>query len=298
MSVKQTGKVVEVKVVDANRGGLMCVLGRTAGFLPVSQLAPEHYPRVAGGDKSKILDKLRSFIDQNLRVRVLDADPKENKLIFSEKALWEEEQKEHLAKYKVGDVVEGTITAVTDFGVFVSFDDLEGLVHISEIAWQRIDNPADLVKVSDHVRAQVLSIQGSKIFLSMKALIEDPWRKISERYQVGQVVQGRVLKVNPFGLFVELDPEIHGLAHVSELVIESGVPIEEQIKYGDELEFKVVSIEPENHRLGLSQKALKHEAGHKESKESEGADESNDEVMPSSPSVAQDGIAPKEDVVQ
>lgn len=257
--LRTAGSAVEAKITDANRGGLMASLNNMLGFIPVSQLAPEHYPRVPGGDKGKILERLRSFIGTTMRVKVLDMDQKEDKLIFSEKALWEEEQKDLLTKYKVGDVAEGTITAVADFGVFVGFDGLEGLVHISEIAWQRIDNPGDLVKVGDKVRAQVLNIQGSKIFLSMKALKDDPWKRVQERYTVGQSVEGRVLKVNPFGLFVELDPEIHGLAHVSELNVTAGVPLEQQIKPGDTRTFRVASIEPDHHRLGLSEKAQKNE---------------------------------------
>lgn len=259
LQARNTGTVVDVKIVDANRGGLMGTWSGMAGFIPVSQLSPEHYPRVPGGDKGKILERLRSFMGTTMRAKVLDCDPKEDKLIFSEKSLWEDEQKELLNRYKVGDTVEGIITAVAEFGVFVGFDGLEGLVHISEIAWQRIDNPGDLVKVGDKVRARVLNIQGSKIFLSMKSLVDDPWKRVSDRYSIGQVVKGKILKVNPFGLFIELDPEIHGLAHVSELMIASGVPLESQIKPGDEREFKVVSIEPEHHRLGLSEKALTNE---------------------------------------
>lgn len=253
------GAPVEVKITDTNRGGLMAFFGNVPGFIPVSQLAPENYPRVPGGDKGKILEKLRSFMGTVMRVKILDFNPAENKLIFSEKALWEDEQKDLLQKYKIGDTLEGTVSAIADFGVFVAFDGLEGLVHISEIVWQRLDHPSDVIKIGDKVRAQVLNIQGSKIFLSMKALQEDPWKLVGQRYAIDQQVRGKVLKVNPFGLFVELDPDIHGLAHVSELNIQPGIPLEEQIKSGDQREFKIVSIEPEHHRLGLSEKALKRE---------------------------------------
>lgn len=257
---KQSGQPVEVKITEANRGGLMATWKNMKGFIPVSQLSPENYPRVSGGDKGKILERLRLFAGKTMRAKVLDVDPKEEKLIFSEKALWEEEQKDNIAKYKIGDIIEGEVSAVAEFGAFVSFDGLEGLVHISEIAWQRIDSPADIVKVGDKVRAQILNIQGSKVFLSMKTLIEDPWKNVEKRYQLGQAVKGKVLKVNPFGLFVEIDPEIHGLAHLSELIVTPGVALEAQIKPGDQREFKVVSIEPKHHRLGLSEKALKEEA--------------------------------------
>lgn len=276
IAAKQKGEPVEVTILDANRGGLMVTWMGMKGFLPVSQLSPEHYPRVPGGDKGKILERLKSFVGQTLRLNILDCDSKSDKLIFSEKALWEEEQKDLLTKYNVGDTVEGTVTAVAEFGVFVKFsgDDgavakagetsadgegLEGLVHISEIAWQRIDDPSDLVKVGERVRAKILNIQGSKIFLSMKALQDDPWKRVHDKYAIDQTVVGKVLKVNPFGLFVELDDEIHGLAHVSELDVKPGVPLEQQIKPGETRSFKVVSIEPENHRLGLSEKKFKNE---------------------------------------
>ena len=254
--LKTEGKIVKALITDANKGGLMIKVGKVAGFLPVSQLMPEHYPRVPGGDKNRILDRLKSYIGQEFEVKVIDATEAEDKLIVSEKAAWEEKQKDVIASYKVGDMIEGGITAVTDFGVFVEFgsDRLEGLVHISELAWQRIDNPNDLVKVGDKIQAAIINVEGSKIFLSMKKLKEDPWKNALTKYQVGQSVSGKVLKVNPFGLFVELDPEIHGLAHVSELAAKASVNPMEIAKPGDVLSFKILSIEPSAHRLGLSLK--------------------------------------------
>ena len=254
--LKTEGKIVKALITDANKGGLMIKVGKVAGFLPVSQLMPEHYPRVPGGDKNRILDRLKSYIGQEFEVKVIDATEAEDKLIVSEKAAWEEKQKDVIASYKVGDMIEGVITAVTDFGVFVEFgsDRLEGLVHISELAWQRIDNPNDLVKVGDKIQAAIINVEGSKIFLSMKKLKEDPWKNALTKYQVGQSVSGKVLKVNPFGLFVELDPEIHGLAHVSELAAKASVNPMEIAKPGDVLSFKILSIEPSAHRLGLSLK--------------------------------------------
>ena len=257
--LKKEGKIVKATITDANKGGLMVRVGKIPGFLPVSQLMPEHYPRVPGGDKNRILDRLKSYIGKDFEVKVIDVDEGEEKLIVSEKAGWEEKQKDVIASYKVGDIVEGKITAVTDFGVFVEFgrDKLEGLVHISELAWQRIDDPSDFVKVGDKIKAEIINVEGSKIFLSMKKLKEDPWKNVDKKYKVGDIVKGTVLKVNPFGLFVELDPDIHGLAHVSELSYKPVVDTTDIAKPGDILEFKILSIEPTNHRLGLSLKALK-----------------------------------------
>ncbi len=251
------GKVIDAKVKDANRGGLLVTVDSLIGFMPVSQLGPEHYPRVAGGDKAKILEKLRAFIGQDLKVRVIDVAERDNKLIVSEKAVWEEEKKNLLGSYKVGDLVEGAISALADFGAFVKFsaapggDEVEGLVHISEIAWQRLDHPRDVLKIGDRVKAQIIQVSGSKIFLSLKRLLEDPWKKVGEKYRVGQPVKGKVIKVNLFGLFVELDPEIHGLAHISGLSAEPVKDISAIAKEGDELDFEIISLEPAEHRLGL-----------------------------------------------
>lgn len=252
-----SGALIKTKVYDANKGGLMVKVGSVPGFLPVSQLIPEHYPRVEGGDKSRILEALKKFVGQEFSVKVLDADEKEGKLIVSEKAAWEEEQSKVVAQYKPGQRISGTVTAVTDFGVFVQFDGtMEGLVHISELAWQRIDDPRDVVKMGQQVEAEIINVDGTKIFLSMKKLKDDPWTNVEQKYKVGDTVKGKVLKVNPFGLFVELDPEIHGLAHISELAEKQVTNPEEIAKAGETREFKIISIEPKNHRLGLSIKAL------------------------------------------
>ncbi len=252
----ESGELVDAKIMEANKGGLLASVNHVNGFLPVSQLSPDNYPRVSGGDKIKILEKLKSFVGTTMKVKVIDVNEREEKLIVSEKSVWEEAQKGVLDKYKLGDVVEGAITAIADFGVFVKFDNLEGLVHISEIAWQRIDHPRDLVKVGEVVKAEIIGIEGSKIFLSMKKLIQDPWKAVTEKYKIGDKVEGKVLKINPFGFFVELDKDIHGLAHISELSKKPVKNVSDIAKIGDTMTFKIVSIEPEQHRLGLSLKAL------------------------------------------
>ncbi len=263
-----SGEPMTVKVLDANKGGLIIKLEHLQGFLPVSQLAPEHYPRVSGGAKTRILEKLKEYVGLKFKVKVLDINEAEGKLIVSEKAVWEDEQQSIIAQYKMNDTIEGRVTAIADFGVFVKFplqaaDEssyLEGLVHISEIAWQRIDHPKDFVAVDAVVKAQIIGIEGSKIFLSMKRLMKNPWEGVGDKYKVGDVVEGKVLKINPFGFFVELDQDIHGLAHISEL---DSKPVKDMAtigKEGDVMKFKIVSVEPEKHRLGLSLKALKEKA--------------------------------------
>ncbi len=245
-------ETVTVKVIDANKGGLLCNFRQISGFLPVSQLAPENYPRISGGDKSKILEKLKSFAGQELEVNVITLNPDDNKIIFSEKDVWNKKQKPLLDKYKVGQVVEGKIMAVTNFGVFVAFDDnIEGLIHISELAWQRIDSPSALYKVGDTIKAEIINLDGNKIFLSAKKIMKDPWQEAAKRYSVGQPVKGVILKINPFGLFVKLDDDIHGLAHITQLDLGKNDKIIELFKVGEEREFEILSISPEDHRLAL-----------------------------------------------
>jgi small subunit ribosomal protein S1 len=251
------GTIVDSKVIDANKGGLMVKIGNVVGFLPVSQLTIEHYPRIEGGDKSKILTHLKSFVNQLLKTKVIDLDEKEEKLIVSEKAAWNDKQKKVISKFKVGEQVEGKVTGVVDFGAFVEFGDgLEGLVHISELAWQRIDNPRDVIKVGDSVKAEIIDIENTKISLSIKKLQKDPWVEVAAKYTIGQKVKGKVLKVNPFGAFVELDNDIHGLVHISELSAKKVANPEDLVTVGKDYEFTILTIDPKHHRLGLSLKGI------------------------------------------
>ena len=243
---------VKVKIIDANKGGLISRYHQIDGFLPVSQLAPENYPRIVGGDKSRILEKLKSFVGQEFEVTIITLNEEDNKIIFSEKDVWNKKQRPALDKYNTGSVVDGRITAITNFGVFVSFgENIEGLIHISELAWQRIDSPNEMYKVGDKIRAEIISIDGAKVFLSAKKLLKDPWLEASSKYQSGQVVEGTILKVNPFGLFVKLDEEIHGLAHISQLSLDSGKKISDLFQPDEVRQFEIVSISPGEHRLGL-----------------------------------------------
>ncbi len=248
-------EVITAKVIQANKGGLMMKADALVGFMPVSQLNPDNYPRVQGGDKNRILEHLKKFIGKGMRVKVLTADMDEEKLIFSEKEVWEEEQKNILEQYKIGDSIEGEVSALTPFGAFVKFGEgLEGLVHISEIVWQRIDHPKDILKMGDSVKAQIIDLNKSKIYLSLKRLIDDPWKQVKDKYKVGQVIEGEIHKVEPFGLMVKLDEQIHGLAHISDLSDKRvGDPKTLLSKYnvGDTQKFEIISMEPAEHRLGL-----------------------------------------------
>jgi small subunit ribosomal protein S1 len=254
-NLKETQETVEVKVKDANKGGLMIKYGNIEGFMPVSQLHKDHYPRVEGANKAKILVKLKKIVNQKIKAQIIDLNEKENKIIFSEKEVYFEDQKEKLDKYKERDVVKCRVSGIVDFGVFVEFEDgLEGLIHISELAWQRIESPANLFKIGDELKAQIIGIDKSRITLSAKSLIDDPWKKTVEKYKVGQSVEGKVVKVDEMGAFVELDKDISGLAHLSELSNEKINTAEDVVKVGEKYKFKILSIEPDEHRLGLSLK--------------------------------------------
>lgn len=275
---KKSGEVVEAKIEEANKGGLVAKVNGVPAFLPVSQLLANHYPRVEGGDKAKIYQELSKFIGEKFKVRIIDLDKRENKLIISEKEAQNDDMKKILEHVKVGDVVNGEISGVVNFGVFVKFtpkidgvdiEEVEGLVHISELDWQLIDNPADIVAVGDKVKAKIISIDGDKISLSIKALKQDPWLEMEKKYKVGDYVKGTVTKVNPFGAFVKLDDNIHGLCHISEFGSEANM--KETLEIDKEYDFTIQSIVKEDHRMALSfgkkAKAAKKEALPKEKKE-------------------------------
>jgi len=249
--------VIDVPVTDANRGGLLVKVKRIEGFLPVSQLTSEHYPRVEGGDKQRILELLQKLTGTSLKVKIIDVNERDSKLIVSEKAAWEEQQAEIISQYRVGDVVDGHVTGIVNFGCFVEFGDkLEGLVHISELAWQRIDDPRLIAKVGEPIKVMIIGIEGTKISLSRKRLLDNPWKEAVKKYNIGQTVEGKVIKLNPYGAFVELDPEIQGLCHISELSWNMVKHPGEVLHIDDVKQFKILSIDPDAHRLGLSLKAL------------------------------------------
>jgi len=244
-------KIVKTKILDANKGGLIIEISGVIGFLPVSQLNIEHYPRVSEGDKTQILSHLRQFIGKNFKVKIINLDQEREKLIVSEKAVEADQHQDALAKLKIGQKVKGKITGISHFGAFVKFkipkskQEIEGLVHISEMAWQRIDNPEDIITVGDEIEAKIINLSNNRVSLSIKDLQEDPWQDIEKKYKLGQEVKGKILKVDHFGAFVQIDKNIHGLAHVSQF--SQGI----NLKINKPYKFKITSLEPKEHRMGL-----------------------------------------------
>ena len=246
----QSGEAVDLPVREANRGGLILELEGIKGFLPASQLSSKNYPRVDNGDKEKIYLELQKLVGVAIKVKVIDANPAEEKVIFSEKGVSSDETRASLARYKAGDIVEGEITGVVDFGAFVRFGEtLEGLIHISEIDWSLIEDPRAFLKPGDKVHAKIIDIQGDKVALSLKALKEDPWLGIGDKYHKGDTVKGTVTKFNPFGAFVAVEPHIQGLVHISEFGNEQ--KMREELALNSSYDFRVILVEPREHRMAL-----------------------------------------------
>ena len=246
------GETLEVSPYDANRGGLLVELEGVRGFLPVSQLSAEHYPRVGSSDKDEILQRLNNLTNQIIKVRILDADRKSNKLIFSEKEAVREDMQARFEKLKVGDSVGGVVTGVVDFGAFVNVEGIEGLIHISEISWERVENPSDYVKVGDAVDAKIIAIDKDRLSLSMKQTQDDPWAKEADKFKKGDDVEGTVTRITPFGAFIQLSPAVEALVHISELGEGQSADPEKLFKLNEKKNFKILEIDRDNRKISLS----------------------------------------------
>ena len=248
------GDVITITPYDANRGGLLVEYEGVRGFLPVSQLSAEHYPRVGSSDKDEILQRLNNLVGKEMTVRILDADRRANKLIFSEKEAIKDGLAARFASLKIGDSVKGVATGVVDFGVFVNVDGIEGLIHISEISWERVNNPSDYVKVGQAIDAKIISIDKDRLSLSMKQLTKDPWLDEVEKMTPGTKVEGTVTRITPFGAFVQLSPAVEALVHISEMGAGSDVDPEKVFTLNERKEFTVLEVDRENRKISLSLK--------------------------------------------
>src|SRR5665213_753388 len=255
--IHDSQEIIEVMPYDANRGGLLVELEGIRGFLPVSQLAAGHYPRVSGADKDEILQKLHALTNKALRVRVLDVSRKDNKLIFSEKEAVKDDMQARFSELKVGDVVEGVVTGVIDFGAFINVEGIEGLVHISEISWERVDNPRNYVKVGETVKAKIIGIDKDRLSLSIKQMSEDPWLDQVKAFKKDDVIEGKVTRITPFGAFVQISPSVEALVHVSEMSDDDTVDPEKLFQLNEKKQFKVLDIDTENCKIALSLKDAK-----------------------------------------
>lgn len=247
----ESGEIITIAPYDANRGGLLVEYEGVRGFLPVSQLSAEHYPRVGSSDKDEILQRLNALVGKDMKARILDADRKANKLIFSEKEAVKEGLAERFKKLAIGDTVTGVVTGVVDFGVFVNVDGIEGLIHISEISWERVNNPSDYVKTGQNIEAKIIAIDKERLSLSMKQLTQDPWLDEVEQFKPGDKVEGTVTRITPFGAFVQLSPAVEALVHVSELGGDGTDP-EKVFTLNERKEFVVLEVDKDNRKISLS----------------------------------------------
>ncbi len=242
----------DLMVKEANKGGLILDWQGIAGFLPASQLKTEHYPRVIDGDKDKILDELRKLVGQKIPVTLISAIPKEGKLIFSEKGSETiKEKTEMVERYQVGDIVDGEVTGMVDFGIFFKLQEgLEGLVHISEIDWGLVDDPRHFFKVGDKTKVKIIDIKDSKISLSVKALKGNPWTDAGNKYNKGDKVEGVVIKFNKHGALASIEEGIAGLVHVSEFGNEE--KLHHNLELGKRYPFIISLYDPKEMRMALS----------------------------------------------
>lgn len=248
---QKNNTIFNVPILEANKGGLIIEWKNIKGFLPASQLKAEHYPKIEDGDKDRILEELKKLVGTKISVAIIGHDQKENKLIFSEKETGINEVRKTIAKYNVGDIIEGTVTGVVDFGVFLKIEEgLEGLVHISELNWSLVENPSDLFKIGDKIKAQIISIKDDRISLSVKALQTDPWDAIKDKHNKGDIVKGVIIKFNKHGALASIEEGVAGLVHISEFKTEDAM--KKALELGKTYPFQILIFEPKEHRLVLS----------------------------------------------
>ena len=241
---------------EANKGGLLANIDGIRTFLPVSQLAPLNYPRVNNADTVEIITRLQKFIGHRFTVKIITMDEEAGKIVVSEREAMAEERAKSLESLRIGDVRDGLVSGIVKFGVFVAFDGLEGLVHISEIAWGHVKNPSEFVKMGDRVQVKVIGVEGEKLSLSIKQLQPDPWEEIAEKYPVGKQVKGAVIRFTDYGAFVKLENDINGLVHLTELSHHKVKDPADALKIGQKVDVQVINIDPDERRIGLSIKAL------------------------------------------
>lgn len=266
-------EVFEAQVAGFNKGGLIVRVGKVRGFVPATQLesifrkksegqtADHAAPPETESTEAAAVD-LSAFVGKKLKLKIIELDRARNRLILSERAAmrdWRKSQKDRLlSELKEGDVRSGVVTSVTDFGVFVALGGVDGLIHLSELSWAKINHPRDLLQVGDKVDVKVFGVdrERQRVALSLKRLQAEPWTTVEERYQVGQLVTGTITKLASFGAFARLEDNIEGLIHISELADKRIQHPKEVVKEGDTLTLRVIRIDTARRRLGLSLKRV------------------------------------------
>lgn len=289
---KKNDSAITVKVIEANTGGVIVEIGGgLRGFVPSSQLKNS---RIYSGssynnkeDATKQLQgRLAEMIGEELQVKVMEIEKQKNRVILSERYAYSDtdvnQRRETLENLKVGDKLEGVVTGIAPFGLFVNAQGLEGLVHLSEISWDKVSNPADLFKVGDKVTVQLIGLMdnGKKVAYSIKRLIQDPWQNIVKKYKIGQVVEGEIKSLADYGAFVRIEEGLNGLIHISELSNKLVKDPSQIVNIGDNVKVMIISISNEDRHLGLSLKRLtaKTKSKSTDSEETEKVEESSREM--------------------
>ncbi len=253
LKMKESKETLQVVAKEANKGGLMVDAMGIKAFLPVSQLAPEHYPRVDGANAEAILEYLEKFIGQKFTVCVITISEESRKLVVSEREALHKDRSKELKELTLGAAVKGRIHGLVKFGAFMTFGKLEGLIHISEISWGHIKTPGEVLKVGQEVEAMIIGIDEEKISLSMKRLTPDPWVEAVKNFAIGSRVKGTLSKIAEFGMFVALTENVTGLVHKSQFTEEEVVNLTE----GQEVEVTILEINEKDHSLKLTFRELK-----------------------------------------
>jgi small subunit ribosomal protein S1 len=246
------GENIEVTVVDYLNGGLIVDAQGQRGFVPISHLSRLHFEQfnaaMAEGNNSETAKELGGLRGTNLIVKIIEIDAEKNRLVMSEKEVMSKDELnargKRMSEIKIGDILEGTVSTVLPYGILVDLGGVDGLVHISEIAWEKVSSPSDYFKSGDKITVKVIGKDAEKIALSVKELKDNPWNNVEERYPLGKKVKATVSKVVPFGAFIELEPGLDGLIHISETV--------GPLNVGDEVEAIVVNVDSKERKLALS----------------------------------------------
>src|SRR5256885_468019 len=254
----KNGELLKARVIDYNKGGLIVDVAGIRGFVPISQILNLKREEVAsGGENLETAAKLQSMKDKELQLKIIEINQARNRLILSERLAvqeWRQRRREELLnELRPGEVRRGVVSNLANFGAFVDLGGADGLVHISQLAWSRVNHPSEVLHVGQEVEVQVLSVdkEKKKIALSIKRAEVDPWTTVEQRYTPGQVVTGVITKIAPFGAFARIEDGVEGLIHLSEMPAGTQDP-KNALQEGQEVTVRIVRIEPERRRLGLS----------------------------------------------
>jgi len=245
-NIYQNKDEIEAEVTEQVKGGLLANVKGLRGFIPASHVALHYVP------------DLGEYIGKKLKFKIIEVDKKKNRIILSHKIVMEEEQerkrKETWESIKEGQIIKGKVQRLTDFGAFVDVGGVDGLIHISELSWGRVNHPSEVVKEGDEIEVKVLGVdrERGRISLGLKQILPDPWENIEEKYKIGTIITGKVVKLVNFGAFVEVEPGVEGLVHISQISREHIAKPEDVLAVGQEIKAKILDITPEEHKMSLS----------------------------------------------